>query len=287
MSANRRTVILRLPVKAPGTGKTYRTTSPVAGTIRRFSVVTNVSPGSLDPGPEEILGALWHSEFRATDEITLGTGVSSWGNLTAQGDLVQATGSKQPAYSATAFNGGPAVVGDGSNDELIATVTGLLSGTRPYAWVVLQRVAQVNAGDYSFSMLDAIPNGPNYLAAHTDATNWLTDRGLADGTEVTSHPATPDTGRHLIELGATVGGTACFAIDGVAINGAKSGALGANITRLVACGVAAAGYCAAVRIAHIVVASDAPSAGQIADMRTYFRGPNFPDYTGGSYGLPS
>ena len=286
MSSTRRTVILRLPVKAPGTGKTYRTTSPVSGRIKRISVVTNVPPGSLDPAPEVVLEGLWHSEFRASEQITLGMGVSSWGNLTAQGDLVQATGSKQPAYQATGFNGGPAVVGDGSNDELVATVTGLLSGARPYAWVVLQRVAQVGAGDYLFTMLDSVPNGPNYLAVHTDATKWFSDRGLADGTENLDSVIAHDTGRHLIEFGATVGGTACFLIDGVAVNGTKSGALGANLTRLTALAVGGFGY-ASARIAHIVVASDAPSAGQITAMRAYFRGVNFPSYTGGSYGLPS
>jgi hypothetical protein len=238
--------------------------------------------------PQSILGALYHSRWRATAGITIATGVSVWANATAAGNLLQAVVALQPAYEAAGFNGGPSVAADGINDTLTATLTGLLAGQRPYMWLVLQKIANVGGVDYHASLVDAIPNGPAYLAMHSTPVNWLCDRGSADGAALADSGVGTDNNRHLIEIGMTASGIEVVVIDGTRSGGSGAivGALGAAIGFLQLFAVGVGGGQCNSRIADITIASNEPSATQLALMRAYYYSANFPGYTGASYGLP-
>jgi len=109
--------------------------------------------GAVTPAPWNPLllhpYAGWDALLRP-DLITVGGGnaVSSWKDIVAGYDLMQATGAAQPIYSATGFNGSPVVTGDGVDDEL--TLTGIPSGIPTGAspiemwWVVDQQVPAAN-----------------------------------------------------------------------------------------------------------------------------------------------
>jgi len=58
------------------------------------------------------------------DLITIATGVSSWKDIVAGYDAVQAVGAAQPIYDPYSFNGQPGVLFDGIDDELTFTPSG-------------------------------------------------------------------------------------------------------------------------------------------------------------------
>lgn len=83
------------------------------------------------------------SYWGANGAMTIATGVSSWKDIVAGYDMVQATGAAQPAFSATNFNGNPCVAGDGLDDNLTCTDAALLAAlatgtTANELWLVAQ-----------------------------------------------------------------------------------------------------------------------------------------------------
>jgi hypothetical protein len=87
---------------------------------------TNLARGR----PERFAATAW---YRADRNITIATGVSTWGPILGTGNLSQGTAANQPAYSAT---GGPnargTVTGDGVNDFMTGGVALNAQGT----WLV-------------------------------------------------------------------------------------------------------------------------------------------------------
>lgn len=69
----------------------------------------------------------WWTADRA-DLISLsGSAVTSWRDVKAGYDAVQAVGASRPVYSATSFNGAPSLTFDGTDDELTCTDVALLA----------------------------------------------------------------------------------------------------------------------------------------------------------------
>jgi hypothetical protein len=90
--------------------------------------------GGVTYNPVAALGsdliAYWDADSRywgSFGRMTIATGVSSWKDIVGGYDANQATGSAQPAFSASAFNGGPGVSADGLDDCLTCTDAALLA----------------------------------------------------------------------------------------------------------------------------------------------------------------
>lgn len=96
------------------------------------SIATLGAGGGVSP--VTILGAsllAWWTADRA-DLITLsGSQVSSWKDVVAGYDVVQAVGGARPLYSATGFNGAPGLTFDGLDDELTLASVPLPTGANP------------------------------------------------------------------------------------------------------------------------------------------------------------
>jgi hypothetical protein len=100
---------------------------PVARPIAR--PVARLAAREAASTPQSIFGALLIAQWNAdrSDLITLsGAAVTSWKDIIAGYDLVQAVSGARPLYSATSFGGAPGVTFDGIDDELTCTTAGLL-----------------------------------------------------------------------------------------------------------------------------------------------------------------
>lgn len=96
-----------------------------------FAAALNAGGGV---SPVTILGsklAAWWTADRA-DLITLsGSAVTSWKDVVAGYDAVQALSASRPIYSATSFNGKPGLTFDGADDELTLASQPFPSGANP------------------------------------------------------------------------------------------------------------------------------------------------------------
>ena len=89
------------------------------------------SPALLGP-------VLWVDASDATTITLNGSTVSQWSDKSGNGrHLVQATASKQPAYSATTFNNRPGITFDGVDDIFLSNQVTSISGAdaRTFAYV--------------------------------------------------------------------------------------------------------------------------------------------------------
>lgn len=91
---------------------------------RRGVVLGSVEGGSYSPVTDLGTDLLGYWEANRSDLITQSGGfVSSWKDVVAGYDAVQAGGSAKPGYSATGFNGAACITYDGTDDELTLTPT--------------------------------------------------------------------------------------------------------------------------------------------------------------------
>lgn len=116
----------------------------------------------------------WDAE--RIDLITIATGVSSWLGTIAGYQIAQVTGSAQPAWSATSFNGAASVTYDGSDDVLTGADAGMLAalptGATPCEiWGLVQQDAA------------ASDSGARYLGGYASTSNAgrAISRGVAVG----------------------------------------------------------------------------------------------------------
>lgn len=201
----------------------------------------------------------WWSADRA-DLITLsGSLVTSWKDVVAGYDKVQGVGTARPAYSATSFNGAPAVDYDGSDDQL--TLTGVpvsfpIGDDPVEIWVVFDNEAPgadtttrriFNYGGTSNNNSRALillgVSGTQRLQGYTGtgASSVFTAQADADA-----------TGRHAARLAVTGTGVA-LAIDGGALNSETPG-VSATTDTMVRSGLGTNGSGALNgKIRHIVV----------------------------------
>lgn len=240
--------------------------------------------------PATILGLLYHTDFRADDPFRVMNGPTNVQALYNYGldasDALQAAVLNQPAYGAATFNGGPGITFDGTTDFLQSTFnTPIVSGKRPCVWCVFQRVSSATA-KYVATLQNA--GITTALAVRLGATNFEGEKQDAAFVRMDSGVA-KDTSRHLMKLCFAVGGTGAMVLDGVTTNAANGNATNASLTLTTLGAITLLGVLTQpgnVVLARWIGASDAVTAQQDADMVTYLKGTNFPNYTGSSYGLP-
>ena len=109
----------------------------------RLGLASPVSGGGVSP--VSILGAsllAWWTADRA-DLITLNsTAVTSWKDVVAGYDAVQAVSAARPIYSATSFNGAPSLTFDSVDDELTLASQPFPSAASPSEiWGIVQQDA--------------------------------------------------------------------------------------------------------------------------------------------------
>lgn len=246
--------------------------------------------GHVITNPGTILGSLYHSDFRADDanRVMAGSNVAGLFNYGLDAsDALQAVNSSRPAYSAAAFNGGPGIVFDGSDDLLRSVFnTPIPSGPRPYVWIVGAFDASPNNDGVAVSLHDAAPANAlsfKYLSGHISVKR-LDPTGSED-----LQSATGGSGRHLSRVGFSAGGTATLVVDKTDSNNSiRTGAPDQVMTEL-NLGSVWVGFIAVPQkftLARVILASDTPSAGMLTAMDDYFYGNNVANYTGSNYGLP-
>jgi len=135
--------------------------------------------------PKKLSGlVIW---LRSDLGITIGTGVSTWADQSGNGnDVTQATGSKQPAYTASSavFNNKPCLRGDGVDDVLANTGTVWPTSTLT-VFAVLASVSGGTTGEW-FSDAQGGGNAPLHFYGAAE-TQW---KRHSTGPELTLTSAT-------------------------------------------------------------------------------------------------
>jgi hypothetical protein len=211
--------------------------------------------------PATILGALYQTDIDAADSgVVLAAGkVASVPNRGLDGAAaVQATAGFRPTYGATAFNGGPGMTFDGTDDALGVTfATPIPVGRRPYMWAVFGNVT----------------NAQSLVSLESATTVCILY--MSTGTRIYESPGTgaltgtlPAGSLHMYEGGFS---TPALVTDGgnptIGIAGGASVAI-ANLFLAAYQGTSQFG---GLTIRRVIVASDEPSAAQKTAMRAYFR----------------
>jgi hypothetical protein len=236
-----------------------------------------------------IFGSLNHIECRFGDpRVALNGGhISSLPNLIggAVNDLGQSTASHQPLFEATGWNGGPSGLADGVDDYLVKNPLNptIPAGQRAYVIVAIQ-MAATGASKNVASLANAA--GSEYVRGIINSTNYTMERKDNGTANTSTISTTPDTNRHLVEMGFTAGGSKSYVVDGVtADNTRTAGAATALTVASLFCYFDAL-FFANARSAFYGVLSDAPSAQNLTDARAFLKGAHFPGYAGNSLGLP-
>lgn len=136
--------------------------------------------GGYDPIVALGASLLGYWDAAYPDSLTLDGGgeVSSWRDLTAGYDAVQATGSAMPVHQATGFGGDPAVTFDGL-DDCLACTDGALLGSLPLddaageIWYLIEQAAPGS---------DAVTRAAaSYSGANAASTGRQAGRSVAGG----------------------------------------------------------------------------------------------------------
>lgn len=233
-----------------------------------------------------IAGALWHSEFRANDpRITLNSGnVSTWPNFSGTNNLTQGTAANQPAFEATGWNGGASILADGVNDGLKNnSVTGLATSTRPFVFLVIQRVSGTSK---QYSALIS-GTGNNALQLSDSGSQWRITRDDASGASAGNNASTGfDTNKHLIYRGFSTSGTNALVIDSTGTTSTRTGATDEAITQFSILADQNGNVGTNGRAVFMLVYSDEPTSQQITDTVAAIKDSNWAGYTSGSLSLP-
>ena len=104
----------------PLTGNPY-------GPVTTHVVITEAASGPANPAA--IFGAGNVAWYEAADAADGGVASLDPAGGTMGGPLVQATSGKRPVRAATSFNGVAGITHDGSDDDLVATLSGIAAGT--------------------------------------------------------------------------------------------------------------------------------------------------------------
>jgi hypothetical protein len=106
--------------------------------------------------------------------ITIATGVSEWRDKSRNGNnAIQATGSFQPSYSATAFPGNlPGVLFDGIDDIMDVSTTAMRNTTHGVYWA-FSRTSITGLGDAYRPMIGILTSSGDRGALHYVKTNNL------------------------------------------------------------------------------------------------------------------
>lgn len=242
----------------------------------KFPIVRANAGSPIIFEPDVILGASlwkWHRLFPGDPALTLsGSNVTAWPCKASNGDFFQITASRKPLYSATSFNGGPGITGDGAAgvnaDLLVATApTPLVLGDRPYMWIVAQRLSAPAA----FQTIGGLYTGTTTrLFVHrTAAGNWQFER-RTNSDNVFTDWGPSNANPHLFESGFTVGGLDSHAVDAVEINSTATLAIAEGINFMTLFATETATFPANFVVAEVVVSKTDPTPLQKTRMRDYF-----------------
>lgn len=109
--------------------------------LRPNEIVAGGPPPPPPWTPADITSVTRRFWLRSDLGITLGTGVSAWADQYGLHSATQGTGANQPALTASAIDGHPAVTFDGSNDSLVFATLDLPATSASAAiwfWVVFR-----------------------------------------------------------------------------------------------------------------------------------------------------
>lgn len=122
-------------------------------------IIQEVETVAIAWNPTQLTGKLLWLDAQALS-LAGGAAVSSWTDLTGLGQhAVQATTSKQPTYTLNKINGKPAVVADGVDDALVATLTAdYPSALTIYAVAGTDLADNTSGADYLWDASDTVPN---------------------------------------------------------------------------------------------------------------------------------
>lgn len=160
--------------------------------------------------------AWWNAD--RSDLITLsGSQVTSWKDVVAAYDLVQAVAGARPLYSATSFNGRPGVTADGTDDQLTLASVILSGATAHEVWATTRQDALAANTTFRafFSYGGVVGNSSNQLlrwvSGGQNSTLWQIGQGAAVVQPVQT--TTDLSGYHYIR--GQSGATGIAGVDGV------------------------------------------------------------------------
>lgn len=191
----------------------------------RLVVPAHAVSGVLSYDPSAALGAdlLGYWDAERADLMTVAGGtVSSWRDVKAAYNLVQATGAAQPAYSATSFNGHPGITFDGTDDFLSLTTHPFPINADPSEiWAVVSQAALVAdaTARYAVAMGGGTPTSRAVARQVSGGANQA--RGIVgNGTTTASSAASAAfSTRHLVRV-QTSATDVTVSLDGVAATSA-------------------------------------------------------------------
>lgn len=126
--------------------------------------------GGANWSPPRLASSLY-AWYRGDLGITLGTGVSIWQDQTAAArNVSQATGAKQPGYTASGFGGKPELTFSGAPQYLDCAVGVFGTLAQPTTIIVVGRTAQTHANE---TFVDNPTGGASRQIVCTNSTNQL------------------------------------------------------------------------------------------------------------------
>jgi hypothetical protein len=143
----------------------------------------------------------WWSAAR-TDLITLesGNAVSSWRDVVAGIELVQATGSARPVWSPTGFNGYEVVTGDGVDDNVGNSAPGdFPAGTTPcqWWWRIDQQALAADTANKSIGGIGSTANS-NVRRLERNVSSGVNRARTQDTNVSVADSAVDFSGRHVV-----------------------------------------------------------------------------------------
>lgn len=227
------------------------------------------TPAAFTPAAlgAKLLG--WWNADRA-DLITIATGVSSWKDIVAGLDAVNATGTQQPIYSATSFNGNPGVTFDGVDDRLVAVTQPFPAVAAPSEiWALAQ-----NNGIGDAAVRTIISYGGATLATSRSVgkiDSAGTDRGAATSNNVVASDTLINlNSRHVLRAQFTATDETITVDGGTPVTSAVVSSTGTTSVRLgcnTNAGTPQRFWSGPVR--EIIVTDGTLTAGEVTSLQTY------------------
>ena len=243
----------------------------------KFPIVRANSASEEIFQPDVILGSSlwkWHRLLDGDPALTLSSGVVTWPCKANNGELFQFTAARRPAYSATIFNGGPGITGDGTAGATMdwmrlspAATVPIVQGTRPYMWVVAKR----ESAPAAFQTIIGMYNGESHrlFIYHTNTGQWQFERRTT-GDNAFTNTGAADANSHLFETGFTTGGLNSHVVDGVGTASVGTNAVDAPISQITIFATEISSFPGNITIAEIVISTTEPTPLQLTRMRAYF-----------------
>lgn len=148
---------------------------------------------------------LFQDDTKSSAVTASGQSVGAFVDPISGRDLVQGTSSRKPLYKFTDLNGGPCVVGDGVDDQMVTTTFPTFS--QPYTLTMCVQLQSTIA-----QFLTDGSGVSNRAALLVSGGVWSVNCGASTSTGINA-----DTSPHVISIYAN-GASSVFTIDGTAVN---------------------------------------------------------------------